>query len=82
MWIFLAVPVLAGLLTGAIGRWWAMMLPLSLAVLFCWGFYYEWWGNGYDTTDNPYLAMLVILTIVGAWAGLLARWVLLPDRFD
>jgi hypothetical protein len=55
MWIFLAVPVVAALLTGAIGRLWGLLLPLALSAIFCWGFYYERRGNGYDTSDNPYL---------------------------
>lgn len=79
MWIFLAVPVVAALLAGLIGRWWGTLLPLALAIVFCWGFYYEWWGNGYDTTDNPYLAALVIFTVVGAFFGLGLRWTFLPD---
>lgn len=79
MWIFLAPPLLAALLTGLIGRWWGTLLPLVLAILFCWGFYYEWWGNGYDTTDNPYLFMLTILTFVGAWLGLFTHWMIQPD---
>lgn len=82
MWIFLAVPIAAALLTGAIGRWWGLLVPLVVSAIFCWGFYYEWWGNGYDPGDVAPLFAIVLFTMTGAILGLCGSWVLFPDRLD
>lgn len=82
MLLFLGMPVAAALIAGAIGRWWGLFVPLTLVIFFCVGFYFEWWGNGYDPGDVWPLTGIVIFTMTGAFLGLWGSWVLFPDRLD
>lgn len=59
--MFYSLLVLIGLSGAAIGRWWALLIPVVVWPIFYLGVAQEWWGSGLG--DGWQFGLLIVLTI-------------------
>jgi hypothetical protein len=70
----IALTLLASGVVGvAIGRWWAVIIPVVGLALFYVGLNAGWWGYGVGDAWQIAMAVLMGVGVVGALAGVAAR---------